>query len=138
MIFKPHRSGLYFLDINDPRSHASYAFMVTVVEMPREIQLLPKRVTLMIVNIIMTFTVVNGIMTGEVVYGITTGEVVYGIMTGEVVYYKYCNIPFGCYCQISTQGTPSNSMLVRIEGVRAPEQVSILKVDIPWAMQVWW
>ena len=120
MIFKPHGSGLYVLDINDPRSHASYAFVVTVVEMPREIWLLPKRVTLMIVNIIMTFTVVNGIMTGEVVYGIMTGEVVYGIITGEVVYYKYCNIPFGCYCQISTKGTPSNSMLVRMAGVKAP------------------
>ena len=64
MIFMPQRSGLYVLDINDPRSHASYAFVVTVVEMPREIRLIPKRVTLMIVNIIMTFTVVNGIMTG--------------------------------------------------------------------------
>ena len=40
-------------------------------------------------------------MTGEVVYGIMTGEVVYGIMTGEVMYYKYCNIPFGCNCQVS-------------------------------------
>ena len=59
-------------------------------------------------------------MTGEVVYGIMTGEAVYGIMTGEVVYYKYCNIPFGCNCQISTEGTPSNSMLARMEGVRAP------------------
>jgi hypothetical protein len=23
------------------------------------------------------------------------------VMTGEVVHYKYCSIPFGCYCQIS-------------------------------------
>ena len=23
------------------------------------------------------------------------------IMTGEVVHYKFCSIPFGCYCQIS-------------------------------------
>ena len=120
MIFKLHRSGLYVLDINDPSSHASYAFVVTVVKMPREIWLLPKRVTLMTVNVIMTFKVVNEIMTGEVVYGIMTVEVVYGIMTGDVVYYKYCNFPFGCYCQISTEGTPHNSMLARMEGVRAP------------------
>ena len=82
--------------------------------------MLPKRVTLMTVNVIMTFKVVNEIMTGEVVYGIMTVEVVCGIMTGDVVYYKYCNFPFGCYCQISTEGTPHNSMLARMEGVRAP------------------
>ena len=45
-MFKPHRSGLYVLDINDPRHHASYAFVVTVAEMSREIRLLPRRVTL--------------------------------------------------------------------------------------------
>ena len=86
---------------------------------------------------LMTVKVINGIMTGKVVYGIITsevvygngimtgevmyaGEVMYGIMTGKVVYYKYCSIPFGCNCQISTEGTPSNSKLARMEGVRAP------------------
>ena len=41
------------------------------------------------------------------------------IMTGEVVHYKYCCIPFGCYCQISKEGTPRNSMLARTEGAIA-------------------
>ena len=41
------------------------------------------------------------------------------IMTGEVVHYKYCSIPFGCYCQISAEGTPRNSMLARTESALA-------------------
>ena len=41
------------------------------------------------------------------------------IMTGEVVHYKYCSIPFGCYCQISEEGTPRNSMLARTRGAIA-------------------
>ena len=41
------------------------------------------------------------------------------IMTGEVVYYKYCCVPFGCYCQISKEGTPRNSMLARTQGAIA-------------------
>ena len=41
------------------------------------------------------------------------------IMTGEVVHYKFCSIPFGCYCQISKEGTPRNSMLVRTRGAIA-------------------
>ena len=28
MVFKPHPTGLHVWDINDPRSHASYAFAV--------------------------------------------------------------------------------------------------------------
>ena len=32
IVFKPHASGLHFLDTNDPRSVASYAFVETVVE----------------------------------------------------------------------------------------------------------
>jgi hypothetical protein len=32
MVFKPHDSGLYALDINDPRSSASYVFLATVAE----------------------------------------------------------------------------------------------------------
>jgi hypothetical protein len=30
MVLKPHDSGLHVLDINDPRSHTSYAFVETV------------------------------------------------------------------------------------------------------------
>jgi hypothetical protein len=41
------------------------------------------------------------------------------IMTGEVVHYKFCSIPFGCYCQISEEGTPRNSMLARTRGAIA-------------------
>ena len=41
------------------------------------------------------------------------------IMTGEVVNYKFCSVPFGCYCQISNEGTPRNSMLARTEGALA-------------------
>ena len=41
------------------------------------------------------------------------------IMTGEVVNYKFCSIPFGCYCQISNEGTPRNNMLARTEGALA-------------------
>jgi hypothetical protein len=41
------------------------------------------------------------------------------IMTGEVVHYKFCFIPFGCYCQISEEGTPRNSMLARTRGAIA-------------------
>ena len=32
MVFKPHDTGLYALDINDPRSCASYVFVETVAE----------------------------------------------------------------------------------------------------------
>ena len=32
MVFKPHESGMHVLDINDPRSQASYAFVETVAE----------------------------------------------------------------------------------------------------------
>ena len=32
MVFKPHPTGLHVLDINDPRSHASYAFVETVAD----------------------------------------------------------------------------------------------------------
>jgi len=42
-------------------------------------------------------------------------------MTGGGVLVQVLCIPFGCYCQISTDGTPSNSMLVRIEGFRSPQ-----------------
>ena len=41
------------------------------------------------------------------------------IMTGEVVNYKFCSVPFGCYCQISNEGMPRNSMLARTEGALA-------------------
>jgi len=41
------------------------------------------------------------------------------IMTGEVVHYVYCSIPFGCYCQISKEGTPRDSMLARTWGAIA-------------------
>ena len=41
------------------------------------------------------------------------------IMTGEVVHYKFCSIPFGCYCQISEEGEPRNSMLARTRGAIA-------------------
>ena len=41
------------------------------------------------------------------------------IMTGEVVNYKFCAQPFGCYCQISSEGTPRNSLLARTEGALA-------------------
>jgi len=41
------------------------------------------------------------------------------IMTGEVMHYKYCSIPFGCYCQISEEGTPHNSMSARTWGAIA-------------------
>jgi hypothetical protein len=34
------------------------------------------------------------------------------IMTGEVVNYKYYCVPFGSYCQISSEDTPRNSMLL--------------------------
>ncbi len=40
-------------------------------------------------------------------------------MTGEVVHYKYCSIPFGCYCQISEEGTPRNYMLAWTQGAIA-------------------
>ncbi len=40
-------------------------------------------------------------------------------MTGEVVHYKFCSIPFGCYCQISEEGEPRNSMLARMSGAIA-------------------
>jgi len=32
MVFRPHATGLHVLDINDPRSHASYVFVVTVAD----------------------------------------------------------------------------------------------------------
>ena len=41
------------------------------------------------------------------------------IMTGEVIHYKSCSIPFGCYFQISEEGTPRNSMLARTRGAIA-------------------
>ena len=41
------------------------------------------------------------------------------IMTGEVVNYKYYCVPFGSYCQISSEDTPRNSMLARTEGAIA-------------------
>jgi hypothetical protein len=41
------------------------------------------------------------------------------IMTSEVVHYKYCSIPFGCYCQISEEGMQCNSMLARTRGAIA-------------------
>ena len=41
------------------------------------------------------------------------------IMTGEVIHYKFCSVPFGCYCQISEEGTPRNNMLVRTRGAIA-------------------
>ena len=41
------------------------------------------------------------------------------IMTGEVIHYKFCSVPFGCYCQISEEGTPRNSMLARTRGAIA-------------------
>jgi len=40
MVFKPHPTGLHVLDINDPRSHASYAFVETVAD---NMQLFTKR-----------------------------------------------------------------------------------------------
>ena len=40
MVFKPHPSGLHVLDVNDSRSHASYAFVETVSE---NMQLFTKR-----------------------------------------------------------------------------------------------
>ena len=41
------------------------------------------------------------------------------IMTGEVLLYKNYCIPFGCYCQVSKEGAPRNSMLARTEGAIA-------------------
>jgi hypothetical protein len=38
------------------------------------------------------------------------------IMTGKVMHYNHYCVPFGLYCQISSEDTPRNSMLARTEG----------------------